>query len=166
MHPRSVLAGIGLAALVAGGALLASDGSSPEDAPPRPRRTAAVRIGAGAKAILIEAEIAATPAERERGLSGRRSVPQGSGVLFMWPDAARRSFWMKDTLVPLDLVFVLEGRVAEVARLVPCRADPCPLTTSRDAVHFAVELPAGTLARAGLGAGALVEILGTLPDPL
>jgi uncharacterized membrane protein (UPF0127 family) len=51
-------------------------------------------------------EVADTDAERARGLMGRTSLPRDAGMLFVWEGEAYRSFWMKDTLVPLDVLFI------------------------------------------------------------
>jgi uncharacterized protein len=116
--------------------------------------------------LEIRAEVAATPGARARGLMGRREVPAGRGMLFLFPgEPQRRGFWMKGTLVPLDVAFVRSRRVTEIRSMVPCRADPCPTTTSSQEADSALELPAGSLAEAGVGPGARVAFRGVLPSP-
>jgi len=114
-------------------------------------RIADVKIGA----LVIHAEIADTEALRARGLMNRSSLAADGGMLFVWKDAAVRSFWMKDTLIPLDLISMRAHHVVGVTTMQPCRADPCP-STGTPSADAALEVPAGTAERAGIAAGALV----------
>ena len=106
--------------------------------------------------LVIHVEVADTEALRERGLMNRSSLASDSGMLFGWPDVARREFYMKETLIPLDLISVRAHHVVGVTTMQPCRADPCPITRTPSA-DAALEVPAGTAARAGIAAGALVD---------
>ncbi len=54
----------------------------------------------------ITVEIADSPAEWQEGLMHRSVLPEGKGMLFIFPDEGQRSFWMKNTLIPLDMIFV------------------------------------------------------------
>lgn len=56
--------------------------------------------------IQIKAEIANTPTSIEKGLMNRSSLPIDRGMLFIFPSANLREFWMKDTLIPLDMIFI------------------------------------------------------------
>ena len=77
-------------------------------------------------------EVAADPAARARGLMGRRQVPEGTGMVFLYPADVAEAFWMKNTLVPLSIAFVAaDGRVVSVAEMTPCKADPCPSYAAR-----------------------------------
>jgi uncharacterized membrane protein (UPF0127 family) len=120
----------------------------------------------GDRVLTVRAEVAATPAARARGLMGRAALAPGTGMLFLFPAPVRAGFWMKGTLVPLDIAFIREGRVAEVRSMTPCRADPCPLTVPDAAFDAALEVPAGTFAEAGVGPGAVLEVVGPLPSPV
>jgi uncharacterized membrane protein (UPF0127 family) len=116
--------------------------------------------------LQLTAEVAATPARRERGLMGRRRIDAAAGMLFLFPGGPQTEvFWMKGTLVPLDIAFVRAGRVTDVHRMVPCRADPCPTTASSGPVDSALEAASGTFERAGIDAGATLTLLGTVPSP-
>lgn len=111
--------------------------------------------------LEIRAEVADSPAARARGLMGRTSVPPGTGMLFIYPGAGRwGGYWMKDTLVPLDIAFIREGVVTEIFAMRPCDRDPCPFTTPDGPYDSALEVAAGTLARAGIVAGSRVSIAG------
>ncbi len=117
----------------------------------------------GSERLVVKAEVAADEASRARGLMNRPRVPSGTGMLFVYPGVVRRSFYMKDTLVELHVLFIREGRVVEIRNMRPCRAEPCPLTTPRVDYDRALEVPIGTLGQ--IVVGARVEVFGRLPDP-
>jgi len=115
-------------------------------------RTTEVTIGAH----RFHVQVAATEALREHGLMGVKKLAADHGMLFVWKDVAPREFYMKDTLIPLDLISIRGRAVVGVATMTPCKADPCPITTTPPA-DSALEVPAGTAERAGICAGAPVE---------
>ncbi|MEA2663723.1 MAG: uncharacterized protein QOI11_667, partial [Candidatus Eremiobacteraeota bacterium] len=108
--------------------------------------------------------VADTDPRREHGLMGVAAVPPGEGMLFVFPEAAdqRRDFWMKDTIAPLDMVFVrADGTVSSVAARVPATKPGTP--DSRVARRFGVgryviELTAGGAAAAGLRPGSRLAL--------
>jgi uncharacterized protein len=105
-------------------------------------------------ATRVSLEVAADEPARERGLSGRARVPPGTGMAFLFPTDTTAPFWMKDTLVPLQIAFVAaDGRVVSLFEMTPCRADPCTVYTPGAAYRYAVELPSGAFTAAGLGKG-------------
>lgn len=63
-------------------------------------------------------EIAATPEGRALGLGKRESLPEGKGMLFLFPSASQYGFWMKDMRFPIDIIFLRSGRVISVERSV------------------------------------------------
>jgi uncharacterized membrane protein (UPF0127 family) len=68
----------------------------------------------------LAVEVANTPSKIERGLMERESLPNGTGMLFVYPAVSQRGFWMKNTLVPLDIIFVdSELRVLNVEHASP-----------------------------------------------
>ena len=108
-------------------------------------------------AVTVRLEIAADPAARARGLMGRREVPEGTGMVFLYPEDVTEAFWMKNTLVPLSIAFVAaDGRVVSVAEMTPCEADPCPSYAPAGPYRYAVELAGGAFPAAGVGEGARV----------
>jgi len=105
----------------------------------------------------VHLEVAPDPPSRTRGLSGRTSVPQGTGMVFLYPQDSTGGFWMKDTKVPLSIAFVAtSGKVVSVSEMAPCRADPCQVYYPGAPYRYAVELPAGGFAAAGVGPGGMV----------
>ncbi|MFA5890525.1 MAG: DUF192 domain-containing protein, partial [Actinomycetota bacterium] len=71
-----------------------------------PEGRTVIRFDSGGRGARFTVEVARTLAEQGTGLSGRTNVPTGTGMLFVWRDVAPREFWMKDTLVALDLVSI------------------------------------------------------------
>jgi hypothetical protein len=122
-----------------------------------------VRIEQGKSVLDLRVEVAATAEAQERGLMGRTGLAPGAGMLFLFGSPQQLQFWMKDTLIPLDIAFIRGDRVVDVHQMRPCRRDPCPLTTARALADSALEVPLGTFAKAGIGAGARVVYQGKLP---
>jgi uncharacterized membrane protein (UPF0127 family) len=74
--------------------------------------------------VTVRVEVARTPAEQEKGLMNRPHLPDDAGMVFVFADTARHGFWMKNTLVPLDLLFIGEdGRVEAVVERAPLGLD-------------------------------------------
>src|SRR3989338_4485611 len=65
-----------------------------------------VTIFTGAGKVEIYVEYATTPEEQQKGLMGRTFLKKNSGMIFIFPDEKIRKFWMKNTLIPLDLIFI------------------------------------------------------------
>lgn len=152
------------AVVVATLAAAAACGSAPRAPAPRSGLPLVrVVVESSLDRIDVEAEVAATPSDRERGLMHRREIPRGTGMLFVFPSAGRRGFWMKDTLVPLTILFIRDRRVVEIRDMQPCLKTPCPLTTPDDPYDMALEVPLGAGGR--VGPGAVVSISGLLPTP-
>jgi uncharacterized membrane protein (UPF0127 family) len=144
----------------------------PATAPADPgaeRPTVAYRLEpAGGAPVTVRLEVAADPAARARGLMGRSRVPEGAGMVFLYPADVSESYWMKNTLVPLSIAFVAaDGRVVSVAEMTPCRADPCPSYEPAGPYRYAVELPGGSFGAAGVGPGDKVVPVdpAALPEP-
>jgi uncharacterized membrane protein (UPF0127 family) len=181
---RVGLLAAGLALLVAGAAVLAWVLASSagliggEDNPAMVEPPATTAAGPATAVYRLEPvegapttvrlEVAADPAARARGLMGRRTVPEGTGMVFLYPRDVAEAYWMKNTLVPLSIAFVAaDGRVVSVAEMTPCKADPCPSYPPAGPYRYAVELAAGSFADAGVGPGAKVvpEDPAALPEP-
>ena len=78
------------------------------------------------KEKCINIEIVKERAERTRGLQFRESMSKDSGMLFIFPESRRHSFWMKDTLISLDIIWLDQGQsIVHIAYNVP----PCPPNT-------------------------------------
>jgi uncharacterized protein len=123
---------------------------------------------AGRAGTRVSLEVAADEPARARGLSKRRDIPGGSGMVFLFPSDTTAAFWMKDTLVPLQIAFVAaDGRVVSLREMAPCRADPCTVYSPTGSYRYAVELPSGAFTAAGVEEGDRVvpEDPSSLPQP-
>lgn len=103
----------------------------------------------------LQLELAVTPEEVAQGLMFRPSLPEDQGMLFLFEVERVPSFWMKHTMIPLDLLFL--DRAGAIVDLVenarPCAADPCPQYVPSRAVSAVLEVGAGTVARHALKVG-------------
>jgi len=140
-------------ALLAAGAAFASCGR--EGAQPRlPTAVLGIEKAGGGTASLV-AELAVSDAQRARGLMHRASLPDGEGMLFVFDRDQRLSFWMKNTVIPLSIAFIAsDGRITEIRDLRPL--DLNPVVSSRS-VRYALEVPQGWFARAGVAPGDVVS---------
>jgi len=109
---------------------------------------------------VIQLEVARTPQEQAMGLMYRTSLPGDRGMLFSFEPPRPVQFWMQDTLIPLDMVFMRDGEVkAIVANAQPCTSNPCPTYgPRREAVNQVIELAGGRAAALGLAVGDRITI--------
>jgi uncharacterized membrane protein (UPF0127 family) len=112
---------------------------------------------------FFDVELALTEEARERGLMFRTEVAAGTGMLFVFPEEAAHVFWMKNTFVPLDMIFI--GGNRRIVGIVE-NAEPRTLT-SRDpkaASQYVLEVAAGTAFARGFRVGDIVDFEG-VPTP-
>ncbi|WP_158882906.1 DUF192 domain-containing protein [Rhodanobacter sp. L36] len=107
-------------------------------------------------------EVVTDEAGREYGLMNRTTLTQDHGMLFVFPDAAPRGFWMKNTLIPLDILYFDTNRrlVSTQKNVPPCKADPCATYPSKGPARYVLELSAGTASRIGAQSGDVLKIDG------
>jgi len=119
-----------------------------------------ITIFTGAGPVKIRVEFARTPEEWQKGLMNRSSLPKNSGMLFIFPDEKDRSFWMKDTLMPLDIIFVSSvGRVNEITTLNPCqKTEICQSYNSKTPAQYVLEINAGQTEKWKIMEGDILEI--------
>jgi len=104
----------------------------------------AIILTAGDQEIPLVVEIADEPLELERGLMGREFIPNDQGMLFIFPSPKILTFWMKDTLIPLDVLFFdADGNFINMKTMDPCTADPCQTYSSNGLATSALELASG-----------------------
>ncbi len=118
--------------------------------------TATARLGGR----VVQLEVARTPQAQALGLMFRPALPDDRGMWFPGVRPQPVRFWMKNVPVPLDMLFLREGKVVAIAAMVPpCSADPCP-TYPKEAVWAdgVLELRGGWAAAANVRVGDRVEI--------
>ena len=102
--------------------------------------------------VLVE--IADTYEERQQGLMNRDYLEMGKGMLFVFDQQKSLSFWMKNTLIPLDIIFFnSRGEFVSWQSMVPCEADPCRSYLSDGPARYALEVPAGYVRDRMIGIG-------------
>ncbi|EIL89978.1 hypothetical protein UU9_07176 [Rhodanobacter fulvus Jip2] len=109
-------------------------------------------------------ELATDNAQRQRGLMMRQSLPADRGMLFVFPRTEPQAFWMKNTLIPLDMLYFDAARqlVSMQLNVPPCRADPCPVYPSEGPARYVLELSGGTARRIGAQPGDELKIEGEI----
>ncbi len=118
--------------------------------------TASVRI-AGQE---IVAEVAQSPKAWQKGLSGRQDLPEGRGMLFIFPESSRRGFWMKEMNFPIDIIWIDQGKVVDIApRVPPSTEDNPPVYYPRLPANVVLEVMAGFSEKYGVKIGDTVTLL-------
>lgn len=117
-----------------------------------------IDVTLGGEAFTLE--LALTPEQIQRGLMQRSSLGDHEGMIFVFPDVAGRYFWMKNCLIPLDVIFADgEGRVVSVRQMqVPENNDNPPSYSSRWPAQFAIEIGAGRAEQLAIKAGDRLEL--------
>lgn len=162
LAPLLILLVIGLTST----ACRASEGSEPGEPPqallaesPLPARAGPPAgyawVVFGADTVL--AEVATTAEERADGLMYRDAVPEGTGMLFVFPDSQVRSFWMANTYVPLDLAYMDPSfRIVDIVQMEPLVTDSY---MSSAPAMYGLEVRQGWFADEGIQVGAQAEIV-------
>lgn len=103
----------------------------------------------------FDVELAISQGEHKQGLMGRTVLNKNQGMLFVYGQPELLSFWMKETLIPLDILFFnRDGELLEFfAEVLPCKKSPCKTYSSRLPAQYVLELPAGTAKKLELKRG-------------
>jgi len=106
-------------------------------------------------------ELAETSEKQALGLMFRDSMADDHGMLFLFPSEARRSFWMKNTRIPLDIMYFDKQlrMVSLSADTPPCKVSRCPSYPSIAPAMYVLELNAGKAAELGVGPGATLTLM-------
>ncbi len=156
----AALARAALAAAVLLGVAGCRAAAPPEEPPARPgdaerpQRLPTATIRVGARPLVVE--VAATEAQRRKGMMGRPSVGPDEAMLFVFLREDNLAFWMKDTLVDLDLAYLgADGTILQIEHMAARNTDG---VFSRAPARYALEVPAGWFAAHGIAVGARVTI--------
>jgi len=153
---RNEIAAAAVALLVACGV-----NSPAPTAPTQPPAPAGSRV-VFPDGYVVHVEVASDDATRQQGLMYRDTLPVDRGMLFFFPNSGNYPFWMKNTLIPLDMIWIDDQKkIAHVASNVqPCKADPCPSVPPNADARYVLELAAGVAARHGLANGQTLRFEG------
>ena len=132
--------------------LLSQEAGSPADSGAQATgELVAMRVGGHE----IRVEVADDQAEKERGLMYRESLPDDEGMLFVYTTPATRSFWMRNTLIPLDIAFIdPDGLIVDIQQMQPQTDE---LTTSKYPAMYALEMNLGWFEANGVAVGDRLE---------
>lgn len=99
-------------------------------------------------------ELALDELSQAKGLMFRETMPENAGMLFMFPQTQPLAFWMKNTLIPLDIIYMTEaGEVVHIVTAQPCKIQNCPSYPSVEPAKYVLELNAGRAKSLGLKVG-------------
>ena len=119
------------------------------------------RVTINAGMYKIDAQVAASPMERQIGLMYRKEMPQQEGMLFVFEQAAPQCFWMKNTLLPLTAAFVADdGRIVNLADMKPLSTDSW---CSEEPVRYVLEMNQDWFAKKNIKKG--FKLSGTAFQP-
>jgi uncharacterized membrane protein (UPF0127 family) len=115
----------------------------------QPKVTISTKSG---REVAFQVEVADTPRKREVGLQYRRELADDRGMIFLFPSESQQTFWMKNTPLPLDMIFINRDRkiVGIVEKTVPFSLDPRSVTAPS---QYVLEINGGLARRYGIQAG-------------
>lgn len=132
-------------------------------ATPSPQHLPAIAVQAPRANLTLQ--VAKTEEQRELGLMNVTYLPAHTGMIFIFDQDAPVEFWMKNTLVPLDMVFVgADGRVRSVAANVPSTTPDTPdekIPRRSATAKYVIEMPAGEAAKDGIVTGVSLDVSAT-----
>jgi len=100
-----------------------------------------ISIGNGSKLININVEIADDNQKRINGLMFREKLNENDGMLFVFVNEEYQTFWMKNTLIPLDIIFIDKNfKIINIENAVPCKQEPCALYRSAKPAEYVLEV--------------------------
>ena len=109
------------------------------------------------KKILLEEAI--TQNQKNQGLMGRTFLKQDTGMVFFYDSYVEQSFWMKNTKIPLDIIFLKDGTVVALYKNAePCNTEICKIYPSRGIINQVVELNAGSCKQYGIKKGSILRV--------
>lgn len=107
------------------------------------------QVCSGENCFIVE--LARTPAEQQQGLMNRESMDEGSGMLFIFQWSEFHNFRMKDTLIPLDMIWIdKQFKVVRIMTAQPCIADQCPIYQPGIAAKYVLEINAEMAEKHGI----------------
>jgi uncharacterized membrane protein (UPF0127 family) len=136
--------------------------------PPTPPPAATASSATPAQRVVfpdgyaVSVEVAADDATRQQGLMYRDRLPETNGMIFIFQQSAEYPFWMKNTLIPLDMIWIDDQKriVHVTSNVPPCKDDPCPSYPPNAIARYVLETAAGVAAKHKLAAGQTLRFEG------
>lgn len=157
---KRLIAGFVVAIVVLGGCADGSTdagGPAPSPTPTFRKGTAIIETDDGA--VMVEIEVADSPALHIQGLMHRDSLDDDAGMLFLFFEERTGAFHMKNTLIPLSIGFFdRDGQILRILDMEPCEADPCPLYDPGVVYQGALEVNRGAFADWGVEVGDRIRV--------
>ena len=120
-----------------------------------------ILIDNGEMEIAINVQIADDNNERAKGLMFVEKLDENAGMFFIFEMEEYRTFWMKNTLIQLDIIFVDDKlKIVDIKNAVPCKQDPCALYTSKKPAKYILEVNSGFAERNDIKEGDKIAIKG------
>lgn len=111
--------------------------------------------------IKIDIEVAKTNEERSRGLSNRTNLPEDSGMVFIFDKDTRPTFWMKDTKIPLDLIWINDNKIVGIDKNVQPEPNVSDAKLKRypspSAIDYVLEVNGGVSDKKGFKVGQMIS---------
>ena len=108
------------------------------------------------KTIPIRVELARSIREMSKGYMGRKNIPEGTGMLFIFKRDEKLSFWMKDTPTPLSIAFInSSGEIRETRNMTPFSRQS---VDSSEPVRYDLEVPQGWFEKNNIGKGCIIKL--------
>jgi len=140
--------------------LIACGAAPPSASAPTPTPVSGPRVVLPSGAVY-SVEVARTPEETTQGLMYRESLPERHGMIFTFTDGGAHQFWMKNTMIPLDIIWMdAGGKVMFVsANTPPCKADPCPTFGPGTPAPIVLEIAGGLAVKEGVTRDATIRLV-------
>ncbi|MEK6908606.1 MAG: DUF192 domain-containing protein [Nanoarchaeota archaeon] len=103
-------------------------------------------------------EVVDTPQDMSRGLMFREQLDENKGMFFVFEREGNYPFWMKNTLIPLDIIWISEsGIIVDIKEAFPCESDPCPSINHIGVTKYVLEINKGLSSKLGINVGEKVN---------
>lgn len=108
---------------------------------------------------IINVEVMATKAQQMQGLSGKEKLEENNGMLFVYQDKQIRSFWMKEMLFPIDIIWIDDNKIVDFNKNVPIPSkEKIPTVSPKKPINYVLEINAGFIDKNGFKIGDKVDI--------
>ncbi|MGH2819982.1 MAG: DUF192 domain-containing protein [Actinomycetota bacterium] len=160
MRLRSPVVLVLLLMLVAGACNSGDDAGERSSSADAQSPTSTALIDTGEDSLLLDVEVADDSKERQNGLMGRKSLPERSGMVFIFFGKTSGGFWMKNTLIPLSIAFFdRDGEILRILDMKPCDEDPCKVYEPGVSYWGALEVNQGAFEDWGVEVGDRIEVV-------